>query len=177
MAVDQAAAASGDVLAIPAARQITGRVVVQGTAICATRQQEAGIDVHVLASSFSVRDQVAACIDQALSLVVRLALPDTSVAMLRYGGTTYDDRPQKALTYLRALHYVTEYSTIQTMTETTIGVMEVVLTPGAPGGSPGVVIIATDVGPPIQPLPSDLAVEMIGDEVVVDAYGNPEVTI
>jgi len=175
--VDQPATAAAGVLTIPAARVMVARIVVQGTAIRATRQQEAGIEVAVFAPSFALRDQVAGLIDQALSSVSRLALPDTSVAMLRYAGTHYEDAPQKALTLIRLLRYLAEYSTTQTMTETTIGVMEAVLTPGAPGGQPGVVTIATDVGPPVLPQPSDLSVEMENGDVLVDGFGNPEVMI
>jgi hypothetical protein len=133
--------------------------------------------VKVFAPSFSARDAVAGAVDTALSLLARVALADGSVAMLRYSGTTYDDRPQKALTYVRTLLYQVEYSTTQTETETSIGVMEAILTPGARGGTPGPVIIVTDTGPPIAPLPSDLSVLLQDGEIVVDLYGNPEVEL
>ena len=173
--IDRAASAAAGVVTVAGARQLTARVVVQGTAIRATRQQEAGIEVRVLAPSFAVRDQVASFIDDTLSSIIRVALPDTSVGMLRYAGTVYDDRAQKSLTHIRALHYLVEYSTTQIATETTIGTMEVVLTPGPPGGPPGEVLIVTDVGPAILPLPSDLAVLVLGGSVLVDAFGNPMV--
>jgi len=177
VSLDRIATVSGDVLTIPDARSITARLVVQGTAIRPTRQQEAGLLVKVFAPSFSARDAVAGAVDTALSLLARVALADGSVAMLRYSGTTYDDRPQKALTYVRTLLYQVEYSTTQTETETSIGVMEAILTPGARGGTPGPVIIVTDTGPPIAPLPSDLSVLLQDGEIVVDLYGNPEVEL
>ena len=175
--VDRPASSTGAMLTVPGAATMTARVVVQGTAIRPTRQQEAGVAVKLYAPSFASRDAVAAFVDSSFSAVARLGLPDGSVAMLRSSGTSYDDVPQKALTFVRTLFYQAEYSTTQVETETTIGVMEAILTPGTARGAPGPVLIATDVGPPRAPTPSDLAVEMEGALVQVDPFGNPEVAL
>jgi hypothetical protein len=175
--VDESAVASSTTLNIPSATNLTARVVLQGSAIYPTRQQEAGIVIKVFAPSFALRDEVASFVDNALSKTVRLSLPDTSVAMVRYSGTAYDDQPQKTLTFIRTLIYQVEYSTAQTATETTIGVFDVVLSPGPPGGPVGRVLLVTDVGPAISPLSSDLAVELQDNAVLVDQYGNPQVNL
>jgi hypothetical protein len=106
-----------------------------------------------------------------------MVLTDGTVAMLRYSGTTYDDQTQKSLNFIRCLLYQAEYSTMQTMVETTVGVMEAALIPRAPGGQPGPMTIATDVGPPVGPRPSDLNVNIKSNEVIVDPYGNPEIRL
>ena len=175
--LDRPAIVLVNVLTIPGANLITARGVVQGTAIRPTRQQEAGLLVKVFAPSFGARDAVAGALDASLSLVPRLMLADGTVAMFRYSGTSYDDRPQKALTYIRTLLYQAEYSTTQTVIETSIGVVEAVLAPGAEGAPPGPIVIVTDTGPPIGPAPSDLSVIMVDGEVSVDMFGNPEVQL
>jgi hypothetical protein len=175
--INRPALAIGGALTIPGARQITIREVLPGTAIQPTRQQTAGIVVRIFAPSFSSRDLVAKLVDGYLSSVSRINLIDGSVAMLRYSGTTYDDKTQKALTFIRNILYQVEYSTTQMANETTIGVMESVLTPGAVGGVPGPIRLITDVGPAIAPLPSDLDVIVLNGEISVDSFGNPEVAI
>jgi hypothetical protein len=175
--VDEPAVAAGSTLTIRNATNLTARIVLQGSAIYPTRQQEIGIVIKLFAPSFALRDQVASFVDNALSSTIRLPLPDSSVAMVRYSGTAYDDQPQKTLTFVRTLVYQVEYSTTQTATETTIGVFDVVLLPGPPGGPVGQVVLVSDVGPAISPRPSDLAVELQGNAILVDQYGNPQVNL
>jgi hypothetical protein len=174
---DQPALVSGSVITIPGARTVTVRNVVTGAAIRPTRQQISGLMIKIFAPSFAARDAVGSVVDGALATVPRLVLADGSVAMFRYSGTGYDDRPQKALTFVRTLLYQAEYSTTQSSVQTTIGVVEAVVTPGAPAGPPGQVDIVTDVGPALQPLPSDLNVLIENGDVVVDPFGNPEVQL
>jgi len=175
--LDRVVTSQANVLTIPSARKITIRQVVPGISIRPVRQQTVGLMVKIYAPSFSLRDAVGACVDSALATISRVTLEDGSIAMLRYSGTSYDDRPQKALTFTRTLLYQAEYSTTQTRDDTTIGVVEAVISPHAIGGGPGPVFIATDIGSAIEPLPSDLNVLVQNGEVLVDAYGDPEVEL
>jgi hypothetical protein len=175
--VDRTASASGATLTIPDVRSLIARIVLQGSGICPTRQQVAGLVIKIFAPTFAARDSVASFIDTALSNIVRLTLPDTSVAMLKYSGTAYDDQPQKALTFIRTLVYQAEYSTTLSSTETTVGVFDAVLAPGPSGGPLGDVFLVTDVGPAIMPQPSDLQVFVQNGTILVDALGNPQVSL
>jgi hypothetical protein len=177
ISLDKPVASQAEVLSIPNARKITIREVTTGTSIRPVRQQTAALMVKVYAPSFSIRDAVGGAVDAVLATITRLALEDGSVAMLRYSGTSYDDRPQKALTFTRTLLYQAEYSTTQTRVDTTIGVVEAVISPHAIGGGPGPVFIATDDGAVTEPLPSDLNVLVQDGGVLVDAYGDPEVEL
>jgi len=175
--LDRPVQAVGPSLTIPGVRTITVRQIVQGVAIRPTRQQIAGLMVKIYAPSFAVRDTVAAVVDGALAAVSRVTLADGSVAMLRSSGTAYDDRTQKALTFVRSLFYQAEYSTTQTEVETAVAVVEGILSPRAIGGGVGPVVIVTDAHTMRPPAPSDINVVLQSGSVLVDPYGNPEVEI
>ena len=110
------ATAQGAVVTVPNVTEIEARVVGSGTAEMETRRQEQGIMVSVWCATPMSRDNLAAAIDNALSLVDWLPLADGTVGRLLYHGTIETDESENANLYRRNLDYTVEYPTIMQAT-------------------------------------------------------------
>ena len=96
--------------------QVSGRMVGSGTAIMETRRQEQGIMIAVWCPTPAGRDLLASSVDNSLSGIDWFALPDGTVARLRYHDTYETDASENANLYRRNLDYVVEYPTTMVMT-------------------------------------------------------------
>jgi len=113
-----------NVLTVAGVTRLLATVSTPGVSVQPTRQQEVMIQLRVFGPNYALRDQVAGYVDAGLSSIVRFTLPDTTIATLKWDGTSYEEKSQKAWVFIRVLRYRVEYSTIQTRTDQTIGAYE-----------------------------------------------------
>ncbi len=158
------ASASGPSVTIPAA-YLTGRVVGSGTAIMETRRQEQGVMIAVWCPTPTGRDLLASSIDNVLSDMDWFALPDGTVARLRYRATFETDVSENASLYRRDLDYLVEYPTTMVMTGA-----QMLFGVGTLGGSGPEVAFGC-----IQP-PTKLVIPPLG-ALRFDAWYNPSNTV
>jgi len=107
---------SGASVTIPGAGSVIGRVVADQATQTETRRQIQGIRLSCWCPDPATRDRIAIQIDQGLSAITFLTLPDTTAARLRQTGTQVFDQSQNAGLYRRDLLLAVEYAT--TITET-----------------------------------------------------------
>jgi hypothetical protein len=103
-------------LTIPAQAYL---VVRQGaTAVLGkvTHRQKHAVMVTVWAPTHSVRSALAAAIDNALKQTTKVAMPDTSQALVIYSRTNVLDEQQSQTIYRRDLVYDVEYATVEQFT-------------------------------------------------------------
>jgi hypothetical protein len=99
-------------LTIAGAGSVLGRVVADAPVQQEVRRQEQDFRATCWCPTPASRDSVATAIDQALSSIRFLALPDGTQGRLLYSGTTVFDQSQNASLYRRDLMYSVEYATI-----------------------------------------------------------------
>ena len=109
------ASALGNIITVAGASVVEGRVAGSGSAEMETRRQEQGLTVSVWCPTPVGRDNAAAVIDNMLSGIDWLPLPDGTVARLTYHGTLETDESESANLYRRNLDYTVEYATTQQM--------------------------------------------------------------
>lgn len=112
---------SGAVVTLPATvRGIIGRVGGVGSTLQETRRQDRAYQITVWANRFDVRDTAAQIADLVLSgavaangqmTAVRLTMPDTTLAIMRYHRSHQDDGVQKQSIYRRDFFYSAEFVT------------------------------------------------------------------
>jgi hypothetical protein len=99
-------------LTIVGAGSLMGRVVADAPVQQEVRRQEQDFRITCWCPTPASRDAAAAAIDQSLSSIRFLALPDGTQGRLVYSGTTVFDQSQNASLYRRDLMYSVEYATI-----------------------------------------------------------------
>lgn len=115
---------TGAVLTIPNGQPIrAARAGGSGTLQRETKRQMRVMQLTVWADTPDHRAATAAAIDNALSGIERIALPDGTLARLIYKAAHENDMLQKAALFRRDLLYSVEYATTQTT-----GATEVVVT-------------------------------------------------
>ncbi|MDR3525383.1 MAG: hypothetical protein P4L66_14930 [Acetobacteraceae bacterium] len=107
---------TGASIAIPGAGSVIGRVVADQSAQTETRRQLQTIRLSCWCPNPTTRDSAASAIDQALSLVHYLTLPDGTAARLQEAGTLVFDQSQNANLYRRDLLLDVEYATTASQT-------------------------------------------------------------
>lgn len=111
-----AATASGHSLTIPNAIDITVRIGAAGLMGRILHRQRQRVKVSVWAPDHAVRTKAAEAIDVAMKQNMRLALPDTSQAILTYESTFLTDHWETVGVYRRDLIYSVEFATIEKFT-------------------------------------------------------------
>lgn len=115
------AISAGAVVTIPATKRLdAGRVGAAGTSILELGRQERVFQIIIWADKPANRAATGALLDAALRDVIRLTMPDSTVATLRYRGTKENDMLQKAALYRRDLLYTVEYATTATESGTQV---------------------------------------------------------
>jgi hypothetical protein len=133
--------------------------VAQGTtATSLLRQIKQRYRINVWSASPQARDALAGVLDLAFAQIFRLAMPDGSPSLLRYGGTLVSDFPARQAEWNRTLVMQVEYSTARV--ENLAAVL-------FPAGS----INGTAFGAQ-PPLPALIYTDMTGN-VLMDANGLP----
>ena len=110
------ASARGVIITTLGLEPLQARVVGSGTAEMETRRQQQGLLVSVWCPTPAGRDDLAAAIDNWLSDLDWLPLPDGTVGRLLYHGTVETDASENASLYRRNLIYTVEYPTTIRMT-------------------------------------------------------------
>ena len=155
------ASADGAVMTVPNTACLAR--VVQGTrATWMTRQITQRYRVNLWCPSPQARDGLAATLDTALAQTFRLAMPDGTPALLRYGGTFVSDLPARLGEWNRALAVLVEYSTAS------VADLAAVLFPTGSVNGAGFIVPVSAV-PPLPPL---IYTDMAGN-VLLDAGGHP----
>ena len=101
----------GNTLTVAGAGCILSRVVADAPAQQELRRQEQSFRVTCWCPSPLTRDATATAIDQSLSGIRFIPLPDGTSGRLMYIGTTVFDQSQNARLYRRDLTYDVEYPT------------------------------------------------------------------
>jgi LysM repeat protein len=115
---------AGAVITVPSGQPIrAARAGGSGTLQRETKRQERVMQLSVWADTPDHRSATAAAIDNALSGIERIALPDGTLARLIYRAAHEDDMLQKSALWRRDLLYSVEYATTQTAgaTEVVVG--------------------------------------------------------
>lgn len=155
------AVANGAVLTLPNASVVAR--VAQGTrAMSLMRQITQRYRINLWCPSPQARDALAGAIDLAFAQNFRLPMPDTSPALLRYGGTLISDLPARQGEWNRALVMIVEYSTAA------VENLAAVLFPA--GTLNGTVFAAGFGAAPV--LPTMIYMDMAGN-VLTDMSGQP----
>jgi hypothetical protein len=77
-----------------------------------THRQRQSVMVTVWAPTHGTRDSLAKAIDNAIKQVIKVAMPDTSQALIIYSRTNVSDERQATAIYRRDLIYDVEYATV-----------------------------------------------------------------
>lgn len=104
------ATANGVVLTVPSPNCLA-RVVQGAVATWLARQVSQRYRINLWCPSPHARDTLACALDTVLARTFRLALPDRTPALLRYGGTFVSDFPARQGEWNRALALQIDYST------------------------------------------------------------------
>jgi hypothetical protein len=118
---------SGSTLTIAGAGDLLARVVADSTVQKEVRRQEQVFRVTCWCPTPTTRDATAIAIDQAMSGVRFLSLPDGGTGRMTYSGTTVYDQSQNARLYRRDLNYLVEYPTTITSSNPSMLFGELVL--------------------------------------------------
>ena len=108
---------SGSIVTIAGAGSLEARIVADAPAKQEVRRQEQDFRISCWCPTPASRDAAAAAIDQSLSSIRFLALPDGTQGRLVYSGTTVFDQSQNASLYRRDLMYSVEYATIRSASQ------------------------------------------------------------
>lgn len=106
------ASATATTLTIPFGHSL---VVRQGGAAVlgkVTHRQRQSVMVTVWAPTQAVRTMLAKAIDNAIKQVIKVAMPDTSQALVIYSRTNVSDERQATAIYRRDLIYDVDYATV-----------------------------------------------------------------
>ena len=92
------------------------RLGAPGTVGQVTHRQKHCIIVSVWAPTPAIRNQLAAAVDVVMKQNLRITLPDTSTAVVRYDRAIQSDNFETTTVYRRDLYYDVEYATLETWT-------------------------------------------------------------
>jgi hypothetical protein len=108
------ASSTSTTLTVPTSRSLIVRQGGIGTLGKVTHRQRHSVMVTVWAPTRVARSALASAIDVALKENIRVAMPDTSQALVIYSRTNVSDEQQSTTIYRRDLVYEVEYATLQT---------------------------------------------------------------
>jgi hypothetical protein len=111
---------SGSTVTVAGAGSLLGRVAADAPVQQEVRRQEQDFRTTCWCPTPGDRDSAAAAIDQVLSGIRFLALPDGTQGRLIYAGTTVFDQSQNASLYRRDLLYSVEYATVLSASQPTM---------------------------------------------------------
>ena len=103
---------NGPSVTVPTNYSVTAQSVAMASSSQDVRRTERGFTIAIWAYDYPSRDAAGSAIDAALANTPFLAMPDGSVARLRFGNAFSSDHPENAQLFTRDLIYMTEYSTL-----------------------------------------------------------------
>lgn len=107
------ASATSNTLTVPVGHSMVVRQGGVATLGKVTHRQKHSVMVTVWAQNKTVRASLGAAIDNLLKQGIKITLPDTSQAIVRYSRTNVSDDQQSTGIYRRDLIYEVEYATVQ----------------------------------------------------------------
>lgn len=110
------AAATATTLTIPVREEIVLRQGGTGTLGKVTHRQRHSVMITVWAPNQVARKQLASAIDNAIKQTNRVAMPDTSQALVVFNRTVVSDEQQMQTIYRRDLIFDVEYATVEQFT-------------------------------------------------------------
>jgi hypothetical protein len=108
------ASSTSTTLTIPTGHSLVVRQGGVATLGKVTHRQRHSVMVTVWAPTRLTRSALASAIDVALKKTIKVAMPDTSQALVIYNRTNVSDENQSATIYRRDLIYDVEYATLET---------------------------------------------------------------
>ena len=111
-----AASATATTLTVPVSHALVVRHGGSGVQGKVTHRQKHSVMVTVWAPNRIVRNELAGAIDNAIKQTIKVAMPDTSQAIIRYNRTLVNDTQQSEGIYRRDLIYDVEYATVEQFT-------------------------------------------------------------
>jgi hypothetical protein len=126
------ASASGNAIAVPSATTLSANTFVQVATGQEIERQIQNFEITVYVSSRALRDAVSAALKPVFAQNMRFTLPDGFQALMRSAAPIEmdDDRPEKALLFIRKLFFQVEYATVVTGTAATLALTQNTLTAG-----------------------------------------------
>lgn len=112
--------ASGDVVTVSSVGNLVARIGVPAVVATPVKRQSRRIQISVWVSDPIVRDILASFLDQNLGDLYRIAIPDGTVANLKYMDSPYQDKDERENLYYRHLRYEAIFETIRTETLMTV---------------------------------------------------------
>lgn len=122
--VRQPASAAGAVVTIPGARRLAARVVANGTSAKEVAREQRVFLVSIWADCFDHREPLAKVITPVLADLIRLNMPDGTVATCEYAGSQQIDTEQMQGIFRRDISVSIEYGTIVTRTDNQVGIVQ-----------------------------------------------------
>ncbi len=122
---DQAATSAGAVITIPGAKRIVARIVANGTSAKEVARESRVFIISIWAGCFDERDPLARVLQPLLADLTRITLPDGTVAISLYAGSSNVDSEQKQGIYRRDISLAIEYPTIVTRQDTTVQIVQI----------------------------------------------------
>jgi hypothetical protein len=121
-----AATASGAVVSVPGAGTLYANTFVQVPVAEEWARQRQGFDITIYAPGRQVRGVVASAVKVALDSTIRFTLPDGFQAYMEPASPVEidDDRPERALLFIRKIYYTVEYPTTIPSTLPTLAIAE-----------------------------------------------------
>ena len=108
-----AASSTATTLTVPAGHSMVVRQGAVATLGKVTHRQRHSVMVSVWAPAQAVRSALAKAIDNVIKQNIKVAMPDTSQAVIIYSRTNVSDEQQSATIYRRDLIYAVEYATVE----------------------------------------------------------------
>lgn len=158
------ATASGPTITVPGCNRLEARISATGTFVQPLHRQRQEFVVSIYAAGAVNRETIGSAIDVKLAQTMRITLPDQTVGNLRLTWVNHDDRPEKALLFLRQRGVQVEYDTVLVGTTAQIGAFTANIIGGAEAQQgEGVFVQAGDKIPATDFLMSDDGVFVAGD--------------
>jgi hypothetical protein len=109
-----ASTATGPVITVPSATLLYVNTFVSIVTGKEVQRQIQGFDITLYAPGRDLRDAVSAAIQPVLGVNKRITMPDGFVALMDPAPPveTDDDKPEKALLFIRKLYYQVEFATV-----------------------------------------------------------------
>lgn len=114
------ASSSGAVITLPATAAFEVRIGSEDVVGRILRRQEKDFQVTVWAGSPDIRAAAALAVDNGLSALTSLNMPDGSPTLLRYKRSMPSDSAQSYLVYRHDMIFCADFSSLQTATATQI---------------------------------------------------------
>ena len=124
-----AATASGAVVTVPGANTLYANTFVQVPTSEEWGRQKQGFDITIYAPGRQVRGVVANAVKSALDSSIRFTLPDGYQAYMEPASPIEidDDRPERALLFVRKIYYSVEYPTTISATSPPLAIAEAII--------------------------------------------------